>query len=133
MSNQIFIRGREPSGCPGRVGRRSAAHRRSTGQANLDDCARDDDRADTVTDRGRGTGDRPRPARERDEDREAVILEEAVSLGEPGCPQPLKLILDGGAAVMRHPLERARPFGVVGPGRTSARFVPALIERCEPR
>ncbi len=66
-------------------------------------------------------------------DREAVILEEAVRLAETGRPQPSKLILDGGAPVMRHPLERARPFGFVAPRLTSPRFVPALVERGEPR
>src|SRR6201999_549515 len=62
-----------------------------------------------------------------DDHREAVVLPEAVDVGEARLAQPVELVLHRGGAVDAHPLDRGQPLLVGGAVRLRPALVPALV------
>jgi diguanylate cyclase (GGDEF)-like protein len=62
-----------------------------------------------------------------DDHREAVVLPEAVDVGEARLAQPTELVLDRGGAVDPHPLDRGQPLLVGGAARLRLALVPTLV------
>src|SRR5207244_374903 len=68
----------------------------------------------------------------RDDDREAVVLEEAVGIRKACLTEPVELLLDGRTAVVTHAIQRAVPLVVAGAEGARGALVAMLVDLVEP-